>query len=138
MTKLDPVAGSWIVAIALVINTSSQAFLFAVLPTVGRGIGLSPIQTGAVLGLGALLGMFAAPLWGFASERFGRRPVLLATIVGVAITPLAWAVALGGLADSPSDRCDLHSPPRRAVRTGRVRCRAHSDGAGLLRRRDDR
>ena len=70
----------------------------AVLPTVGRGIGLSELQTGMVLGLGALLGMFAAPLWGFASERFGRRPVLLATMVGVAVSPLAWAIALGGLA----------------------------------------
>jgi MFS family permease len=98
MKKLDPAAGAWIVAIALVINTSAQAFLFAVLPTVGRGIGLSELQTGMVLGLGALLGMFAAPLWGFASERYGRRPVLLATMVGVAVSPLAWAVALGGLA----------------------------------------
>lgn len=98
MQKLDPAAGSWIVAVALVINTSAQAFLFAVLPTVGRGIGLSELQTGAVLGLGALLGMFAAPFWGFASERFGRRPVLLATMVGVALSPLCWAIALGGLA----------------------------------------
>ena len=55
-------------------------------------------MTGAVLGLGALLGMFAAPAWGFASERFGRRPVLLATMVGVALSPLCWAIALGGLA----------------------------------------
>jgi MFS family permease len=98
VTRLDAAGGRWIVAIALVINTSAQAFLFAVLPTVGRSIGLAEWQTGAVLGLGALLGMFAAPAWGFASERFGRRPVLLATMVGVALSPLAWAVSLGGLA----------------------------------------
>ncbi len=98
MAKLDAAGGRWIVAAALVINTSGQAFLFAVLPTVGRSIGLADWMAGAVLGLGAILGMFAAPAWGFASERFGRRPVLLATMVGVALSPLCWAIALGGLA----------------------------------------
>ena len=87
MTKLDAASAGWIVAAALVINTSAQAFVFAVLPTVGRGIGLSELQTGAILGLGALLGMLVAPFWGFASERFGRRPVLLVTMVGVVAQP---------------------------------------------------
>lgn len=95
MTKLDAASGGWIVAAALVINTSAQAFLFAVLPTVGRTIGLEEWQSGAVLGIGALLGMFAAPAWGFASERWGRRPVLLATMVGVMLSPLVWAITLG-------------------------------------------
>lgn len=98
MTKLDAAGGRWIVAVALVINTSAQAFLFAVLPAVGRSIGLADWMAGAVLGLGAILGMFAAPAWGFASERFGRRPVLLVTMVGVALSPLCWAIALGGVA----------------------------------------
>jgi MFS family permease len=98
VTKLDAAGGRWIVAVALVINTSAQAFLFAVLPTVGRSIGLADWMAGAVLGLGALLGMFAAPAWGFASERWGRRPVLLATMVGMALSPLLWAIAIGGLA----------------------------------------
>jgi MFS transporter, DHA1 family, tetracycline resistance protein len=96
VAKLDAVSAGWIVAAALVINTSAQAFVFAVLPTVGRGIGLSELQTGAVLGLGAVLGMLVAPLWGFASERFGRRPVLLTTMAGVVISPILWATALGG------------------------------------------
>ena len=95
MTKLDAASAGWIVAAALVINTSAQAFVFAVVPTVGRGIGLSELQTGAVLGLGALLGMLVAPAWGFASERFGRRPVLLTTMAGVVISPILWAIALG-------------------------------------------
>ena len=98
MTKLDAASAGWIVAAALVINTSAQAFVFAVLPTVGRGIGLSELQTGAILGLGALLGMLVGPFWGFASERFGRRPVLLATMAGVVAHPLLWALALGATA----------------------------------------
>lgn len=90
--------GRWIVALGLVINTTAQAFLFTVLPTLGRGLGLSELQTGAVLGLGALLGMCAAPFWGFASERFGRRPVLLLTMAGVALSPLALSIVIGGIA----------------------------------------
>lgn len=99
MTRLDGAPGGWIVALALVINTSAQAFVFAVLPTVGRGIGLSELQTGGVLGVGALLGMLVAPGWGFASERFGRRPILLTTMAGVVISPILWATALGVTAE---------------------------------------
>ena len=98
MAKLDAASAGWIVAAALVINTSAQAFVFAVVPTVGRGIGLSELQTGAVLGLGALLGMLVAPAWGFASERFGRRPVLLVAMAGVVAHPILWALALGATA----------------------------------------
>jgi predicted MFS family arabinose efflux permease len=43
--------------------------------------------------------MLVAPLWGFASERFGRRPVLLTTMAGVVISPILWAIALGGTAE---------------------------------------
>lgn len=97
MSMFSTDRGRWIVALGLTINTAAQAFLFATLPTVGRGIGLHEGETGAILGLGALLGMLLAPAWGFASERFGRRPVLLATMIGMVVSPLIFFVVLGPL-----------------------------------------
>jgi DHA1 family tetracycline resistance protein-like MFS transporter len=91
-------SGLWAVLLGLFINTAAQAFLYATLPSVGRGMGLLDTQTGIILGGGAILGMLTAPVWGFLSERFGRRPVLVIAMSAVAISPLVLAVMLGGLA----------------------------------------
>lgn len=76
----------------LTINTTGQSFLLVVLPPLGRSLGFSDIQTGAILSISALLLMASAPVWGYLSERIGRRPVLLTALAGAAI-----AAALFGL-----------------------------------------
>ena len=74
-------------------NAAGHSFLFVVLPPLGRRMGLADFQTGALLSLGALALIIAAPVWGLVAERRGRRPVLLIGFGGVAI-----AMALLGLA----------------------------------------
>lgn len=91
-------SGLWTVLLGLFVNTAAQSFLYATLPSVGRGIGLLETQTGIILGGGALLGMLTAPLWGFLSERLGRRPVLVLAMSTVGISPLVLAFMLGGVA----------------------------------------
>jgi MFS family permease len=76
----------------LTVNTTGQSFLLVVLPPLGRSLGFSDIQTGAILSISALLLMASAPIWGYLSERIGRRPVLLTALAGAAI-----AAALFGL-----------------------------------------
>jgi MFS transporter, DHA1 family, tetracycline resistance protein len=71
--------------LSLAINITGQSFLLVVLPPLGRRLGFSDIQTGAILSISALLLMASAPLWGYLSERIGRRPVLLTALAGVAI-----------------------------------------------------
>ena len=70
-------------------NAMGHAFLFGALPPLGRQMGLEDVQTGAVLSLGALGFLVAAPLWGHVSERWGRRPVLL---IGFSMAAAAPAV----------------------------------------------
>jgi MFS transporter, DHA1 family, tetracycline resistance protein len=86
------------VLLGLFANTAASAFLYATLPAAGRGIGLVETQTGAILGIGAVLGLLTAPAWGFMSERWGRRPVLTAALSVIAIAPLTMALMLGGIA----------------------------------------
>lgn len=73
-------------------NAAGHAFLFVVLPPLGRRMGFADLQTGALLSLGALALIVAAPAWGVVAEKRGRRPVLLIGFAGVAI-----ALALLGL-----------------------------------------
>ncbi|MEM9123247.1 MAG: MFS transporter [Pseudomonadota bacterium] len=68
-------------------NSVGAAFLFAALPLLGRQLGYSDIETGILVGLGALGLLIAAPLWGWATERLGRRPVLLIGFAGAALAP---------------------------------------------------
>ena len=50
----------------------------------------------AITGLGAvysLMQLFFAPIWGRVSDRYGRRPVLLVSIVGSCLSQLGYALA---------------------------------------------
>lgn len=66
-------------------NAAGHAFLFVVLPPLGRRMGFADLQTGALLSLGALALIVAAPVWGIVAERRGRRFVLLTGFAGVAV-----------------------------------------------------
>lgn len=73
-------------------NAAGHAFLFVVLPPLGRRMGFTDLQTGALLSLGAMALIVAAPVWGIVAEKRGRRAVLLTGFAGVAV-----AMALLGL-----------------------------------------
>ncbi|MFC5393512.1 MFS transporter [Bosea vestrisii] len=88
---------------ALVANAVGQSFLFVVLPGLGRRLGFSDIQTGALLSVSALLLIVSAPAWGFLSERIGRRPVLLLGLMAASLAPLGFAfVTASRLSDTLS------------------------------------
>jgi len=55
---------------------------------------MTAVLFGGILGsLYSLLQFAAAPLWGALSDRIGRRPVLLLTVAGIAISYLMWFFA---------------------------------------------
>lgn len=68
-------------------SMAMMAFAALVGP-IGRTVGLSPWQMGTVVTLSGMAWVLAAPLWGRASDRLGRRPVLLTGIVGFALSYL--------------------------------------------------
>ncbi len=86
--------------LALVANVTGQAYLFVVLPALGRRMDFPDVATGAVLSISALLLIAAAPAWGYVSERIGRRPVILAALAGAGLGLIAFglvtAARLGG------------------------------------------
>jgi DHA1 family tetracycline resistance protein-like MFS transporter len=88
------IAGRLALFAGLLGNAAGHAFLFVVLPPLGRRMGLTDIQTGLLLGLGALALIVAAPVWGLLAEKRGRRPVLLTGFAGVAVAMALLAVVI--------------------------------------------
>lgn len=80
--------------LAPILFSMGQAFVNVVLPPLGRRLGFEDLHTGALLSTAALILMLTAPAWGYASERIGRRPVLLAGIAGAALCAAGLAVAV--------------------------------------------
>lgn len=82
--------------LALLCNAAGQSFLNVVLPPLGRRLGFSDLQTGLILSVSALLLMLTAAAWGYASERIGRRPVILIALSAATAAPFAFALTVAG------------------------------------------
>ncbi len=78
-----------------------QSAMFAVLPSIGREVGLLEIQVGSIIAASSLVFFFAGPYWGRASDRFGRRPVFLigqlGYVIGGSLFAASFWFALEGL-----------------------------------------
>jgi predicted MFS family arabinose efflux permease len=83
------------------IYTSGNGFLGGGLGPAGRSVGLDEIEVGIILSVGALLAVGLAPAWGWASERWSRRRLMLFAIGMVSLAPAAMAVAFGAAAILP-------------------------------------
>jgi DHA1 family tetracycline resistance protein-like MFS transporter len=63
------------------------------LPFYGERFGASPLQVTLILAMYSLAQLFAAPLWGRLSDRYGRRPILLISLAGSVVAYLWMGVA---------------------------------------------
>ncbi|MGE3335929.1 MAG: MFS transporter [Rhodospirillaceae bacterium] len=67
--------------------------LLPLLPFYVQRIGAGPEVITAVLGLYSLAQVIAAPFWGRLSDRYGRKPILVTTCVGLGLSYLVLAFA---------------------------------------------
>ena len=67
--------------------------IIPLLPFFAEHFGASPFQVGLVMASYSASQLVAAPVWGRLSDRIGRRPVLLMTLIGMAGGSLLLAVA---------------------------------------------
>lgn len=81
--------------LALMGNAAGQSVQLVVLPPLGRSLGFTDIQTGAILSASALVLMIAAPAWGYVTEHIGRRPVLMIALAGAILAPLSFGFIVG-------------------------------------------
>ncbi len=67
--------------------------LIPVLPLYAERLGATPVQIGLILTFYALAQLLFLPMWGWVSDRIGRRPVLLVSLFGTMISFLLLAAA---------------------------------------------
>jgi len=64
-----------------------------ILPFFARRFGASPVQMGLLITAWAVAQFIASPFWGAAADRLGRKPVLIAGLLGYAVGFIAMALA---------------------------------------------
>ena len=76
--------------------TMAMMAFVAVVGPVARVLGLQPWQAGLTVTVSGALWMLLARVWGAASDRHGRRPVLLFGVAGVCVAYAAMCLAIDG------------------------------------------
>lgn len=75
--------------VAVFVSAIPTTLILPMMPSFGTAFGISAPQLGLLVGIYPLVSMLVSPFWGRMSDRFGRKPVLIATLLGGA---LAFAV----------------------------------------------
>ena len=68
--------------------------MISVLPAIGRSIGIPDPMVAAVFSLSALLWAFSSPFWARASDRYGRKPLMMVGLAGFMISMAVCAVVV--------------------------------------------
>jgi MFS family permease len=148
-------------AIVLVVLLSSGAgntALQSVLPAIGRSLRIPDILVGSIFSLSALLWALATPLWASASDRHGRKPLIVLGTMGFAVSMAGMGlVVLAGLdgflgpilvfvgmlltraifgffgsASSPASQAYVADHTEPAERTGAMAVMASAGGLGTI------
>lgn len=89
----------FIIFLTILLSTVGFGVCIPVLPLYAERFGASEFVNGLLTGVFSIMVMIAAPLWGRLSDRIGRRPVLIISILGSALGyfVMGWAGSLGWL-----------------------------------------
>src|SRR5436190_1658874 len=100
-----------VIFLTIFISMIGFGIVIPVLPVYAKNapFQLNPTQLGWLVGIFSLVQLFSAPLMGKLSDRVGRKPVLLVSIIGTAIgyfvtgaASAAWMLFLGRIIDGAS------------------------------------
>jgi len=69
--------------------------MISVLPAIGRSIGIPDPMVAAIFSLSALLWAASSPFWARASDRYGRKPLMMVGLSGFMVSMAMCAVVVG-------------------------------------------
>lgn len=82
-----------IVAATVVVDLIGFGIVLPVLPLWAERFGASPVEIGLLTAVYSFVQFLVAPLWGRASDRWGRRPIILISLAGSAVAALIVGLA---------------------------------------------
>jgi multidrug resistance protein len=77
----------------ILIDFVGFSVLIPILPLYAERLGASPVQVALLLALYAFAQLLFSPMWGWVSDRIGRRPVILVSLAGTVLSFLVLAFA---------------------------------------------
>jgi len=84
-------------AFVVVVDLLGFGIIIPLFPFMGVRFGLLPAQVTLILAAFSLCQLVAAPLWGALSDRFGRRPILMSSMIGASLSYFLLAFGEGAL-----------------------------------------
>lgn len=110
--------------------------IIPLLPYLGRQLGDSAFKAGLLMSIYSVMQFLLSPLWGQMSDRFGRRPILLFSLLGASISHLAFAFSThfwgmfisrlmagsfaANISSAMAAMADISSPQERSQRMGLI------------------
>jgi MFS family permease len=85
--------------IGLFATAVGQAFVFAILPPLGRSVGLDELRITAIISTSALVFTLVAPFWGRFSDHIGRKPIIIIGLLGYSFGSLVFAILFNAAAE---------------------------------------
>lgn len=82
-----------ILFIIVFINLIGFGIIIPLLPFFGEHFSASPLEVTALMAIYSATQFVTAPLWGFLSDKYGRRPILLFTLAGTVASYIWFALA---------------------------------------------
>jgi len=83
--------------LAVFVSSIPATLILPMMPSFGAAFGISAPQLGLLVGIYPLTSMLVSPFWGRLSDRYGRKPVLIATLLGGALAFLVFAFSTSWL-----------------------------------------
>jgi MFS family permease len=84
-----------ILFLVVLIDLIGFGMILPLIPFLGKSTGASPVMVGLLMSIYSVMQFLFSPFWGGISDRFGRKPVLLFSILGAAFSHTAFAFASG-------------------------------------------
>ena len=84
----------WLLSFGLFFVGAGQSVVFLTIPPLGRDLGLSEQQIGAIFGISALAWMIASPLWGSLSDTVGRKKIVIVGLIGCGLSLILFSTVI--------------------------------------------
>lgn len=82
---------------AIFASSIPATLILPMMPSLGTAFGINPAELGLLVGIYPLTSMVASPFWGKLSDRYGRKPIMIATLLGGALAFGMFAISTSWL-----------------------------------------